>query len=74
MTASFDRSNVARVQEKLSANSAAAVTANSSPSSLQLTLENKAVQETTEAYIKKLQPLLEAHPDAIGYAFAINGN
>lgn len=44
-----------------------------SPSSLQLTLETKAVQENTEAYIKKLEKIIEGKPDAIGYAFAING-
>src|SRR5262249_26325614 len=40
---------------------------------LQLTLENKKLQEAVEGYIKKLQPLAEAHADAIGYAFAVNG-
>ncbi len=41
--------------------------------SMQLALENKKVTEATEAYMKHLLKILESHPDAIGFAFAING-
>src|SRR5207245_1684179 len=44
-----------------------------SASSLQLTLENKKVQDATDAFVKKLQPILENKDDVIGYAFAVNG-
>ena len=41
--------------------------------SMQLALENKKVTQATEAYIKHLEKIVESQPDAIGYAFAING-
>jgi hypothetical protein len=41
--------------------------------SMQLALENKKVTQATEAYIKHLAKIVESQPDAIGYAFAING-
>ena len=41
--------------------------------SMQLALENKKVTQATEAYIKHLSKIVESEPDAIGYAFAING-
>ena len=44
-----------------------------SSTSMQLALENKKVTEATEAYIKHLSKIVESQPDAIGYAFAING-
>ena len=44
-----------------------------SASSLQLTLENKHVKETSDEYVKKLSPILEGKQDVIGYAFVING-
>ena len=65
--------NVARAQQQLSLNAGETVTAATSPSSLQLTLENKTVQDTTDEYIKKLQPAIDGKDDVIGYAFAING-
>jgi hypothetical protein len=42
-------------------------------SSLQLTLENKRLQETVSDYIKNLSPIIAGKNDVIGYAFAING-
>jgi hypothetical protein len=42
-------------------------------SSLQLTLENKHLQETVNDYLKNLSSIIEGKPDVIGYAFAING-
>ena len=44
-----------------------------SPSSLQLTLENKELKETADEYIKPLSPAISGKNDVIGYVFAING-
>ena len=54
------------------ATTAVMVTAASS-TSMQVALENKKVKDATEAYIKHLRKIIDSHPDAIGYAFAING-
>ena len=45
-----------------------------SRSSLQLTLENKAVKETADEYSNALSSAIAGKQDVIGYAFAINGN
>lgn len=66
-------SRVEEAQSKLSANVGARVKAPISKSSLQLTLENRQVQETADAYVKALSHLPARHADVIGYAFAING-
>ena len=42
-------------------------------SSMQLTLENRAVARTTGAYVEKLAGIVNGKPDVIGYAYAING-
>ena len=65
--------NVSKAQAALRTNVMAPVRDSRSATSLELTLENKKVQKATDAYIKKLQPLVEAKDDVIGYAFAING-
>jgi hypothetical protein len=65
--------NVAQAQQQLTTSAGTSVASDASPSSLQLTLENKAVQDTTDAYVKKLQPTIDGKDDVIGYAFAING-
>jgi hypothetical protein len=44
-----------------------------SSSSLQLSLENKNLQETVKNYIEKISPIINGKNDVIGYAFAING-
>jgi hypothetical protein len=64
---------VSEVQGKLSRNTMAPVAGAASPSSLQLTLENKKVQESIEGYVKKLADLPKQKNDAIGYVMAING-
>jgi hypothetical protein len=64
---------VAEAQSKLSATVSARVNAPVSNSSLQLTLENRQVQETTAAYLKALAHVADGQGDVIGYAFAING-
>jgi len=65
--------NVNKAQAALSANVSAPVRDARSATSLELTLENKKVQEATDAYLKKLQPVLDGQNDVVGYAFAING-
>ena len=49
------------------------VTSSVSRSSLQLTLENKQVKDTSGEYIKALAAIVAGKNDVIGYAFAING-
>ena len=64
---------VAENQKKLSANAGAPVADARSQSSLQLTLENKAVQDNSAAYVKALESIVSGKDDVIGYAFAVNG-
>jgi hypothetical protein len=64
---------VSENQKKLSANAGAPVADARSASSLQLTLENKAVQDKSGDYLKALEPIGNGQDDVIGYAFAING-
>ena len=65
--------NVAKVQGKLCNKVSSAVAASPSPSSLQLTLENKKLREATQAHLNKFNSLPEGKSDVVGYAFAING-
>lgn len=44
-----------------------------SPTSLQLTLESKALAKSTDTFKQKLASILDGKPDVIGIAFAING-
>ena len=44
-----------------------------SPSSLQLTLENKELQTAIDEYIAAFRRLIEDKADVVGFAFAING-
>lgn len=66
-------SKVAEVQGKLAAKTKASVVASASPTSYQLTLENKDVEKAKGEYAKQLSDLAAKNPDAIGYAFAIDG-
>jgi ARG and Rhodanese-Phosphatase-superfamily-associated Protein domain len=66
-------SKVAEAQDKLSENVQATVNAQGSATSLQLSLENKQLQQVREAYLRKLVKIVEGQGDVIGYAFAING-
>ena len=68
--------SVAGMQDKLArsmSNVSAGVAALASPTSLQLSLENKAVAANTEKQTALLQKLLDGPTDAIGYVFAVNG-
>lgn len=64
---------VAEAQTKLSRNIGAPVTAASSATSLQLSLENGRVAASSAEYVSKLLNLIDGKPDVVGYAFAING-
>jgi hypothetical protein len=65
--------NVADTQVKLSNNVGRSVQAVESRSSLELSVENDKVKETTASYINALSGILANKTDVIGYAFAING-
>lgn len=64
---------VAANQQKLSVATSQPVAAALSPTSFQLSLESKAVQDHSGQYIKALSPAIDGKDDVIGYAFAING-
>jgi hypothetical protein len=63
---------VEQLQKKTSENVGQSVQSMESASSLQLSLENKKLQETTEQYIKALSMAADK-PNVIGFAFAVNG-
>jgi len=65
--------NVSLAQDKLSKNVGATVNATASRSSLELSVENAKVKETTAGYINALEGILKNKSEVIGYAFAING-
>jgi hypothetical protein len=71
--------NVSRSQSRLAmavpvARAASPVSAGyASPTSLQLTMENKELEKTSNSYAKDLQALAGRDKDAIGYAFSIDG-
>jgi hypothetical protein len=64
---------VEALQRKLRAAVGASVRAKESESSLQLTLEDKRVQEAAEKYTRKLSAIVDDDEDAIGFLFAVNG-
>jgi len=65
--------NVSVAQEKLSRTMGRNVSSPVSESSLELTIENSKVKETSAAYINSLSGILRNKSDVIGYVFAING-
>ncbi|HZS45236.1 MAG TPA: DUF6569 family protein [Blastocatellia bacterium] len=65
---------VAQSQTKLSNAAGAEVRAETSATSMELSLENKTVQVKTEDYIKALDSITKSDNDILGYVFAINGN
>ena len=64
---------VSVAQDKLSNSVDTRVNGAASPTSLQLTLENKEVQKTADDYINALSKIVNGKTDVIGYVFAING-
>lgn len=65
--------HVAKVHEDLANSIGTRIVAPSSPSSLQLTLENESLKRAEELYLNALQDAGEIDDDVIGYAFAVNG-
>ena len=65
--------NVSVAQAKLSKQVGESVNSRVSDSSLELSVENSKVKETTASYIKALSGILRNKNNVIGYAFAING-
>lgn len=65
---------VAENQQKLAAQAKTELAALPSPSSYELTIEDKSVQSATDKMIKDLAKVTEGKADVIGYAFAINGS
>ncbi|HJP92952.1 MAG TPA: DUF6569 family protein [Pyrinomonadaceae bacterium] len=65
--------NVTLAQKKLSENVGGTVNNNVSVSSLELSLADVKVKDSTAAYINVLSGLVRSKPDVIGYVFAING-
>ena len=65
--------SVRKVQSKLSKVMKKDFADKRSRSSLQLSLENKALVKALGGYRQALGKLLEKHPTAVGYVFAING-
>jgi hypothetical protein len=64
---------VAETQAKLAASVGEDVAAPASPTSLQLSLENKKVAEAVGKHVAALTALAADHPDAVGYLYAVNG-
>lgn len=65
--------SVRKLQEDLSPASEADIADERSPSSLQLSLENKALASALKNYEANLGKLAQEHVRAVGYVFAING-
>ena len=65
--------NVRKAQEELGRNLGDEVRAPESATSLQLTLESPRVRESAAEYVEALTGAFADKPDAIGFAFAING-
>lgn len=65
--------SVKKMQRKLASNMKVDLSDKRSRSSLQLSLENKKLAAALKGYKQALGGLVAAHPDAVGYVFAING-
>jgi hypothetical protein len=66
-------SEVAKLQEKLAVAAEKPVTGELSHTSLQLTLENEAVEAGVASYLEALAEQPAGHDDVVGFAFAVNG-
>jgi hypothetical protein len=64
---------VSKAQSQLDTATSAPVEASASPTSYQLTLENKNVKQATDKIVQDLGKMVDSDKDVIGYAFAING-
>jgi hypothetical protein len=65
--------NVKVVQASLTENVGSSVNSSVSVSSMELSMEDSKVKETSAAYINTLSGLLQSRSDVIGYVLAING-
>lgn len=65
--------NVEEAQQALSAKVGESVNVNASATSFLLSLENEKVRGSADAYVRELAAIVDARPDVIGYAFAIDG-
>lgn len=65
--------SVSETQEHLSAGLDKPLYSAASPTSYQLTVEDEDLQKRKETYRAALAKILDDSPDAVGYAFAING-
>ncbi len=63
---------VANAQEVLATSTGARPSA-ASPTSMQLTLENKRVVDAANAYVQALAKIMDGKTDVVGYAYALNG-
>jgi len=66
--------NVMEVQNKLARSVGGSVKSKDSPTSLQLTLEDKKILENLDKYTKELGKIVDGQKDAIGYVVVINGS
>ena len=64
---------VKKAQDKLSKNVGEKVNSPVSQTSMQLALENRKLKSTADDYVKALGKAVHGKADAIGFAFAING-
>jgi hypothetical protein len=64
---------VEKSQTQLGGKVGGSVQSAASQSSLQLSLEDKKVQDAAQEYVKQLSTIADQEDDVIGYAFAING-
>jgi hypothetical protein len=64
---------VQEAQTKLAKNVGGSVQSKASPTSLQLTLEDKKLLENLDGYVKAMTKLTEGKKDVIGYVVAVNG-
>ena len=64
---------VSNYQAKASEKVKAEVKSNTSPTSLQLTLENDKIKNSISEYVDDLQPAFDDKNDVLGFAFFING-
>ena len=65
--------NVAETQQHLSKSLGKSLHAAASPTSYQLSVEDEDLQKRKHQYRAALAKIIEEKPDAVGYAFAING-
>ena len=65
--------SVAGTQANLASKVGAPVQNVASPTSLELSLEDKRVQDAVAGYMQVLSPLAESASDSVGFGFAING-